>query len=151
MVEVTEERFDEMVNDALDKIPDQFVAKMRNLVILVRDFNEDSPGILGLYEGVSLTERTHHHTGFLPDAIVIYRGALQNMCSPAEQLAHEVKVTVVHELGHYFGFSEEELHRLGWGQLAIAALPRKRNSPKAPRNTHTADPTRKKPPPRQQE
>ena len=107
MVEVTEERFDEMVNDALDKIPDQFVAKMRNLVILVRDFNEDSPGILGLYEGVSLTERTHHHTGFLPDAIFIYRGALQ--------LAHEVKVTVFHDLGHYFGFSEEELHRLGWG------------------------------------
>ena len=115
MVEVTEERFDEMVNDALDKIPDQFVAKMRNLVILVRDFNEDSPGILGLYEGVSLTERTHHHTGFLPDAIFIYRGALQNICSTEEQLAHEVKVTVFHELGHYFGFSEEELHRLGWG------------------------------------
>lgn len=50
MVHVSEERFDEMVNDALDKIPDQFVANMRNLVILVRDFNEDSPGILGLYE-----------------------------------------------------------------------------------------------------
>src|SRR5690625_487580 len=115
MVEVTEERSDAMVNDALDKIPGQFVAKMRNLVILVRDFNEDSPGILGLYAGVSLTERTHHPTGFLPDAIFIYRAALQNMCSTEEQLAHEVKVTVFHELGHYFGFSEEELHRLGWG------------------------------------
>ncbi|MFH0411454.1 metallopeptidase family protein [Corynebacterium sp. L4756] len=115
MVQVSEERFDEMVNDALDKIPDEFVDKMRNMVILVRDFNEDNPEILGLYEGVALTDRTHHHTGFLPDAIFIYRGALQNMCSSEEELAHEVEVTVFHELGHYFGFEEEDLHRLGWG------------------------------------
>src|SRR5699024_3067165 len=104
MVEVSEERFDEMVNDALDKIPDQFVAKMRNLVILEHEFNEDVLGIVVHYEGVYLTERTHHHPAYLPDAIFIYRATLQNMCSPEEQLAHEVKVTVFHELGHYFGF-----------------------------------------------
>lgn len=115
MVEVSEERFDEMVSAALDKIPDEFVARMRNLVILVEDFNEDSPEILGLYEGVSLTERTFHHTGFLPDAIFIYRGALQQWCETEEQLAHEVEVTVFHELGHYFGIEEEGLHALGWG------------------------------------
>lgn len=115
MYAVSEERFDELVDDALDKIPEEFARRMRNLVILVRDYHEDDPYTLGLYEGVALTERTHDHTGFLPDAIFIYRGALQDYCHSEEELAHEVEVTVFHELGHYFGIEEEDLHRLGWG------------------------------------
>lgn len=115
MYAVSEERFDELVDDALDKIPEEFARRMRNLVILVRDYHEDDPYTLGLYEGVALTERTHGHTGFLPDAIFIYRGALQDYCNSEEELAHEVEVTVFHELGHYFGIEEEDLHRLGWG------------------------------------
>lgn len=115
MYAVSEERFDELVDDALDKIPEEFTRRMRNLVILVRDYHEDDPYTLGLYEGVALTERTHDHTGFLPDAIFIYRGALQDYCNNEEELAHEVEVTVFHELGHYFGIEEEDLHRLGWG------------------------------------
>lgn len=115
MVTVSDERFDEMVDDALDEIPDEFLPHMRNMVILVRDRNEENPTILGLYEGVSLTERTFDHTGFLPDAISIYKGALEAFCRTEEQLAAEVRVTVLHEVGHYFGMSEEHLHRLGWG------------------------------------
>ena len=115
MYAVSEERFDELVDDALDRIPEEFARRMRNLVILVRDYHEDDPYTLGLYEGVALTERTHDHTGFLPDAIFIYRGALQDYCNSEEELAHEVEVTVFHELGHYFGIEEEDLHRLGWG------------------------------------
>ncbi len=115
MYYVSEERFDEMVEAALDKVPQAFVARMRNMVILVEDYNENSPEILGLYEGVSLTERTFDHTGFLPDAIFIYRGALQDWCNSEEELEHEVEVTVFHELGHYFGIEEEQLHELGWG------------------------------------
>lgn len=115
MYAVSEERFDELVDDALDKISEEFARRMRNLVILVRDYHEDDPYTLGLYEGVALTERTHDHTGFLPDAIFIYRGALQDYCNNEEELAHEVEVTVFHELGHYFGIEEEDLHRLGWG------------------------------------
>ncbi|MGV0327478.1 metallopeptidase family protein [Corynebacterium confusum] len=115
MYAVSEERFDELVDDALDKIPEEFARRMRNLVILVRDYHEDDPYTLGLYEGVALTERTHDHTGFLPDAIFIYRGALQDYCNSEEELAHEVEVTVFHELGHYFGIEEDDLHRLGWG------------------------------------
>lgn len=115
MYAVSEERFDELVDDALDKIPEEFARRMRNLVILVRDYHEDDPYTLGLYEGVALTERTHDHTGFLPDAIFIYRGALQDYCHSEEELAHEVEVTVFHELGHYFGIEEDDLHRLGWG------------------------------------
>lgn len=115
MYAVSEERFDELVDDALDKIPEEFARRMRNLVILVRNYHEDDPYTLGLYEGVALTERTHDHTGFLPDAIFIYRGALQDYCNSEEELAHEVEVTVFHELGHYFGIEEDDLHRLGWG------------------------------------
>lgn len=114
-MEVSEERFEEMVGDALDKIPEQFLARMRNLVILIEDFAPDNPGLLGLYEGVSLPERTFDHTGHLPDTITIYRGALAQWCSSEEELAHEVEVTVFHELGHYFGLEEDELHHLGWG------------------------------------
>ena len=115
MFQVSEERFDEMVEAALDKVPDEFVARMRNLVILVEDYNPQTPQILGLYEGVALTSRTFDHTGYLPDAIFIYRGALQDWCHSEEDLAHQVEVTVFHELGHYFGLEEDELHRLGWG------------------------------------
>lgn len=115
MYQVSEERFDEMVEAALDKVPDEFVARMRNMAILVEDYNEESPSILGLYEGVALTERTFDHTGYLPDAIFIYRGALQDWCNSEEELAHQVEVTVFHELGHYFGLEEDELHHLGWG------------------------------------
>lgn len=115
MIEVSEEVFDSMVDDALDRIPDAYARNMRNVVVLVQDFNEESPSILGLYEGVALTERTFDHTGFLPDAISIYKGALQQVCSTEEELAHQVMVTVFHEVGHYFGIDEERLHDLGWG------------------------------------
>lgn len=115
MVHVSEERFDQMVEAALDKVPDEFVAQMRNLVILVEDYNPENPQLLGLYEGVALPQRTFDHTGYLPDAITIYRGALQDWCHTEEELADEVEVTVFHELGHYFGLEEHELHQLGWG------------------------------------
>lgn len=115
VVTVSDALFDAMVDDALDTIPDEFAAKMRNLVFLVRDYNEDNPDTLGLYVGVALTERTFDHTGFLPDTIFIYREALKSMCNSVEELAQEVRVTVLHEVGHYFGFDEERLHALGWG------------------------------------
>lgn len=115
MVEVSDERFDEMVDDALDRIPEEFARRMTNVVVLVRDRNPEQPEILGLYEGVALTERTFDHTGYLPDAISIYRDALQAHCHTEEQLAEEVMVTVFHEVGHYFGLDEDALHRLGWG------------------------------------
>lgn len=115
MVEVSAERFDEMVADALDKLPEEFARQLRNVAILVADFRPGHPETLGLYEGVALPQRTFDHTGFLPDAIWLYKGALQRYCATEEQLAHEVEVTLFHEVGHYFGLEEEQLHLLGWG------------------------------------
>ena len=115
MYEVSEERFEEMVGEALDKIPDRFVDQMRNLVILVGEEHPENPELLGLYEGVMLTQRTASHTGYLPDTISIYRQPLQAISNSEEELAHEVMVTVFHEVGHYFGFEEDRLHELGWG------------------------------------
>lgn len=115
MYAVSDELFDDMVNRALDKIPESFARLMDNVVVLVHDFNEENPSLLGLYEGVPLPERTHHHTGFLPDAIFIYKNALEAIAHNEQHLAHEVEVTVFHEVGHYFGIEEDRLHHLGWG------------------------------------
>lgn len=104
-----------MINDALDTIPDEFARHMTNMVVLARERNEDNPHLLGLFEGVPLPSQYSNHAGYLPDAIFIYKAALEDMCHDQEQLRHEVKVTVLHEVGHYFGLEEDELHELGWG------------------------------------
>ncbi len=115
MEPVSQDAFEEMINDALDTIPEEFAHHMTNMVVLARDFNPDEPMLLGLFEGIPLTEQHSNHSGFLPDAVFVYKDALEAMCSDEEELRHEVKVTVLHEVGHYFGLEEHELHELGWG------------------------------------
>lgn len=115
MYQVPREQFEELVDDALDAIPERFAREMTNVVVLVRDYNEDEPTLLGLYEGVPLTERTATHTGYLPDTISIYQDGIERVCSSLDELTREVKTTVWHEVGHYFGFDDDELHELGWG------------------------------------
>lgn len=115
MTPVTQEEFEAMINDALDAIPDEFAKHMTNMVVLARDFNDDDPTLLGLFEGVPLTEQHSNHTGFLPDAVFVYKNALEAMCSDSDELREEVRITVLHEVGHYFGLEEHELHELGWG------------------------------------
>ena len=109
------QRFDELVSDALDLIPPDLAAAADNVVFLVQDRHPEEPDLLGLYEGVALTERDWSYAGALPDAITIYRGALLDMCDSEEQVVDEVAITVVHELAHHFGIDDERLHELGWG------------------------------------
>lgn len=113
MIEVSDARFEELVDLAFDQVPQAFLNHMRNVVLLIDDYNEESPYILGLYHGVALTERTFDHAG-LPDSITIYKGALQDHCHSEEQLVEQVRVTVLHEIGHFFGLGEGDLHRLGY-------------------------------------
>ncbi|ATE51962.1 MULTISPECIES: metallopeptidase family protein [Actinosynnema] len=114
-VEMTRQRFEELVAEALDEIPPQFASAMDNVVVLVEDRNPDEPTLLGLYHGVALTERTSEYGGVLPDRITIYREALLDVCEDEDHVVEEVAVTVVHEIAHHFGIDDATLHELGWG------------------------------------
>lgn len=108
-------RFEELVGDALDLIPDEFAAAMDNVVVLVEDRDQEQPSLLGLYHGVALTERTSNYGGVLPDRITIYREAILDICESEEDVVEEVAITVVHEIAHHFGVDDARLHELGWG------------------------------------
>jgi predicted Zn-dependent protease with MMP-like domain len=110
------QRFDELVSDALDLIPTELTKALDNVVVLVEDRNPDEPELLGLYEGVALTERDNWYAaGSLPDTITIYRGALLDFCDTEAEVVDEVAVTVIHEIAHHFGIDDDRLHELGWG------------------------------------
>ena len=109
------ERFDELVSEALDEIPPELAAVMDNVVVLVEDEPPaDDPDLLGLYEGIPLTERDWAYGGNLPDRITIYRGPTLRMCEDEGEVVDEVHITVVHEVAHHFGIDDERLHALGY-------------------------------------
>jgi predicted Zn-dependent protease with MMP-like domain len=112
---MTRRQFEELVADALDTIPAELTAAMDNVVVLVADRHATDPRLLGLYEGVALTERTSDYGGVLPDRITIYQDAILDICDTENDVVHEVAVTVVHEVAHHFGIDEARLHELGWG------------------------------------
>ncbi len=107
-------RFDELVSDALDLIPPELAAAMDNVVVLVSDRHEEDDELLGLYEGVALTERDSDYSGALPDTITIYRDALLDVCESDEELVEQVAITVIHEIAHHFGIDDDRLDELGW-------------------------------------
>ncbi|MCW2633195.1 MAG: hypothetical protein JWR88_2157 [Pseudonocardia sp.] len=112
---MTRHRFEELVSDALDGLPPALTSAMDNVVLLVGDRNADDPSLLGLYEGIALTDRTSQYGGVLPDRITVYQDAILDVCSTETQVTREVAVTVVHEIAHHFGISEQTLDDLGWG------------------------------------
>lgn len=116
-VDVSEERFDELVDRALDQIPDALARHVHNVVVLVEQEPpaDQPPDLLGLYVGIAMTERDSQFLGNLPDQIFIYRGPLQRMCHDEEELVREVTITVVHEVAHHFGIDDDRLHELGYG------------------------------------
>ena len=107
--------FEALVEEALDEIPDEIAGLVHNVVVLVEDEPPpDDPHLLGVYDGVSLVERSIDHTG-LPDRITIFRRPLREMCTDADELVREVRITVVHEIAHHFGIDDARLHELGYG------------------------------------
>src|ERR671917_347105 len=105
-VHMSDERFDELVGEALDLIPEQLTRAIDNVVVLVEPRNPDEPELLGLYHGIALTERDSYYGGSLPDTITIYRDAILDLCSTEEGVVEEVAITVIHEVAHYFGIEE---------------------------------------------
>lgn len=110
--------FEALVAEALDAIPEDLARLMDNLVVVVEDWPTDEQrgeheSLFGYYEGTALTER-YDYSGFMPDRITIFRGPLCEACETEEDLIDEVYVTVVHEVAHHFGISDERLTELGW-------------------------------------
>lgn len=115
MVEVDAEAFGEMVDAEFDALPDEMVRDLDNVAIFVEDLPEDgSMDLLGLYHGVAVTDRGQYGFGELPDTISIYRLPLCAVADDEEQLRDQIHVTLVHEIAHYYGLSDDELHDLGW-------------------------------------
>jgi predicted Zn-dependent protease with MMP-like domain len=110
MVEVEPERFEAMVTEALDGLPEELGELMSNVAVTV-DHDGGRPGLLGLYQGVPLTRRTTTYAGALPDRITIYRCAI---CGSEAEVVDQVRRTVVHEVGHHFGIGDRRLRELGW-------------------------------------
>jgi predicted Zn-dependent protease with MMP-like domain len=107
-------RFDDLVSDALDLIPPELAAAMDNVVVLVAERHDEDDELLGLYEGVALTERDSDYAGALPDTITIYRDALLDVCESDEEVVEQVAITVIHEIAHHFGIDDDRLDELGW-------------------------------------
>lgn len=115
MLDVSPRRFEELVDDALDSIPPELLALLDNVVIQVAEEDPDEPTLLGIYRGTALTERLSDYSFALPDTITVFRRPIVAMCATEDEVADEVAITVVHEIGHHFGIDEQRLHDLGWG------------------------------------
>ncbi len=113
--------FEELVERALDELPPELAGLLENVAIVVEDWPErqtllayGQDTLYGLYEGVPLTERGSSYYGVMPDRITIFRGPLERDFR-RDELEEQVRITVVHEIAHHFGFDEDRLEELGWG------------------------------------
>jgi predicted Zn-dependent protease with MMP-like domain len=115
MRDIDPEEFERLVVAELDELPDDMVDGLDNVVFVVEDRPEDgSLDLLGLYDGVNLTERGQYGFGEMPDRIILYREPLLAVCEDEDQLRDEIHVTLVHEIAHFYGIDDDRLHELGW-------------------------------------
>lgn len=113
MIEIEPDRFEAMVEEALDGLPAELGELMSNVAVTV-EHDPGPRGLLGLYQGIPLTRRTTTYAGVLPDRITIYRHAICAICHTEPEVVDQVRRTVVHEVGHHFGIGDGRLRQLGW-------------------------------------
>ncbi len=113
VITVEDDAFEQMVGKALDSLPEEFAERMKNVAVLV-EHGPGPRGLLGLYQGIPLTSRGTGYAGVLPDRITIYQQAICAICSTEAEVVEQVRRTVIHEVGHYFGISDQRLRELGW-------------------------------------
>ncbi len=113
MREVALERFEELVADALDSLPPDLGRLMDNVWVTVEDAHPEED-LLGLYDGVPLTQRAEYGGLVMPDRITIYRLPICAMCHTEEEVVETVRDTVIHEVAHHFGIDDDRLEELGW-------------------------------------
>lgn len=117
--ELSRAEFERVVAEALDSLPPRFARLVKNVAIAVEeepsdddmqglDDGDDDSELLGIYRGVALTDRTHD-APLLPDEIAIFRGPINRVARTREEAVEEVRETVIHELGHYFGLTDDEM------------------------------------------
>ena len=107
--------FEKLVVEELDALPDEIVDGLENVVFLVEDRPADgSLDLLGEYDGIALTERDRYGFGEMPDRILLYREPLLKISSDEKRLREEVHITLVHEIAHFYGIDDDEIHELGW-------------------------------------
>jgi predicted Zn-dependent protease with MMP-like domain len=115
MIDIPGRQFEDLVAQALDEVPRELAELVDNVVVVVEDEPPaGEPELLGLYEGVPLTERDGWYAGVLPDRITIYRLPTLRICDSPQDVIDEVHITVVHEIAHHFGIDDERLHQLGY-------------------------------------
>ena len=113
MIRLSSARFEELVGDALDGLPENLGRAMENVAIVVDDIAP--PGrLLGLYEGIPLTERGTSYSAAMPDRITIFQRSICDMCEDEEEVVEAVRRTVIHEVAHHFGIGDHRLDELGW-------------------------------------
>lgn len=115
MLDVSPEEFESMVADGLDSLSDEMLEQLDNVIFLIEEHPEDGGDILGVYEGFSLADRDTYGYGEEPDRITLFRGNLLAHCADLDELAREIRITLVHEVGHFLGIDEARIHELGWG------------------------------------
>jgi predicted Zn-dependent protease with MMP-like domain len=113
MIDIEPGRFEDMVVTALDGLPEELGRLIDNVAVTV-EHGPGPPGLLGLYEGIPLTDRTSDYAGVLPDRITIYRREICAICGTEQEVADQVRRTVVHEIAHHFGIDDDRLAELGW-------------------------------------
>ena len=108
------EEFDVEVSAALDLLPPGLAALMDNVAVFTEDHHPEEPDLLGLYEGIPLTERDGYGLMDLPDRVSVYRLPLCEQCADRDELIDEIRITVIHEVAHHFGIDDVRLEELGW-------------------------------------
>src|SRR5262245_49614608 len=117
-------RFESLVHEAVKELPQEFRDKLTNIAIVIEDYpseellermeiGEDET-LFGLYEGVPLTERGHFNEPLYPDRILIFQGPIEEECETPEEIREEVRITLLHEVAHFFGFDDDELEERGY-------------------------------------
>ena len=114
-MDVAPERFEQLVADALDSLPESLGRVMDNVWVTVEDRDRAGRSLLGLYEGVPLTEREAYGGLAVPDRITIFRLPICRHCRTDEEVVEMVRETVIHEVAHHFGITDDRLEELGWG------------------------------------
>ena len=109
---MTREEFEEHVTAALDDVPPELARALEDVAVVVEDQDPDAPDLFGWYDGLG---PARERAGALPDRIVIYRLPLVEAFPDPKELRREIRITVLHELGHYFGLDEQRIRELGYG------------------------------------